>query len=666
MRRKENGKTTVDSVKMSLSSRIAGTFSKVLRHSLLIVCVESILLGGFLAIAYTFQKNHANVQAYTLEIDNAMQSKVSMLEAIASGISSGTITAEKDVLAYVDSMVAMDEQIFAVYSCTDENVTVMSGGWQPPADFVVTEREWYQKAQANPDTVYISDPYVDIQSGVICITLSKATYRNGQVAGVVGMDMCMDALVALMEKSYTKNSYVFLTTGDGTILVHPNSEFSLKPDTSSTVQEANGGSYRSLAEKDMVSRLIKDYKGGLKLGIGNTSGATGWKVISVESVQSLLLFYLAIVVVNVLICVITIAVTKKRVDGKVGVLFRPMESISDKMTKVAEGDLSVVFDEEKNSTDIERLTDSLNETILSLRYYIESISETVKAISDKNLTVTIDGTFKGSYVQIKESLDSILESLNDSFLQIKEEAENVLEFADKLEQTTESVAQSAAAQNEAVSGASDDMTQLTEQTKKITERTVFVRDTAQITNEHLLEGNREMEALVQAMNSIEQCYSQIADFVGEIRDIADQTNLLSLNASIEAARAGEAGRGFAVVAGEISSLAASSAQASENISKLIAESQLAVSEGKGLVSTTSAAIEQGMQDSVQMKQNIDEIAEFVARQQKAIEAINEELKEIAENVENNAASAEENTAISQQMSECARSLQQTAGAFRLK
>ena len=352
---------------------------------------------------------------------------------------------------------------------------------------------------------------------------------------------------------------------DGTILVHPNKAYSLSVENTSTVQEVNSGRYQVFAEKN--------------------------------------------------------------INGKISVLFKPLESISSKMTKVAEGDLSVVFDEEKNSMEIEKLTDSINEMITGLKLYIGSISDTVTAVSNKNLAVSVDGDFKGSYVQIKEALERILSDLNATFRQIGEGADSVLGFADKLEKTTEYVAQSASAQNESVVNVSEDMVRLTGQTKQITEHAVKVRSAIEVTNEHLKASNQEMDALAKAMDSIEKCYDENADFVGTIQSIAAQTNLLSLNASIEAARAGEAGKGFAVVTGEISTLASSSAQAS---------------------------------------QNVDEIVEFVKNQQKAIEDINAELKEVAEIVENNAASAQENTAISQQLGDCARSLKQTTDSFILK
>lgn len=652
--------------KEGLSSKIGHMFLKVLHNALIIVCFESILVGGCFAVMYTLNDNRSSAMEYTEEIDRAMYSKVIMLEAVASGISSGTLNNKNDIQNYVDSMSAMDDQISAVYSCYDENITIMSGGWQPPEDFIVMERDWYKGAQANPGKVFISDPYVDLQTGGICITLSTATYRDGEVAGVAGMDMYMDNLVSLIEESYTASSYVFLTTADGTILVHPEGKYSMNVDSTSTVQEVNSGRYQTFVEGNMATKLFLDYKGGLKFGIGDTSKVTGWKVISVKPLYSILLFFVLIISLNLVIYFVTTVVTRKIIHEKISILFQPLESISGKMTRVAQGDLSVIFDEEKNSTEIEKLTDSINETITSLKFYIDSISSTVTAISDKNLTVTIDGDFKGSYVQIKNSLEDIVSDLNESFRQISREAERVLEFANKLEKTAKNVARSASIQNESVTNVSENMVRLTEETRQITKRAIVVRDTAETTKEHLETGNHEMDELVRAMDSIDQCYAEIVSFVGTIQDIATQTNLLSLNASIEAARAGEAGKGFAVVASEISSLATSSTQASENIDKLIMESKAAVTTGKELVTATSATIQQGMNDSVQSKQHIDEIVKFVERQQKAIEDVNEELKEVAESVENNAASTEENTTISQQLNECAHSLKQMADSFTLR
>lgn len=86
------------------------------------------------------------------------------------------------------------------------------------------------------------------------------------------------------------------------------------------------------------------------------------------------------------------------------------------------------------------------------------------------------------------------------------------------------------------------------------------------------QSNKEIQLLTQAMERITNTSKEIESIIGEIEDIASQTNLLSLNASIEAARAGEAGRGFAVVADQIGKLAADSAQSAINTKTLIVKS----------------------------------------------------------------------------------------------
>lgn len=650
----------------SLSAKLAGAFNRITSRVLLIVAVESILISGILLVLYNMSVTQNHLVDYTMKINNAMQSKMSMLETIAVSISSGTLDSKEAVAAYVDSMVELDDQISAVYSCYDENITIMSGGWIPPDGFNVTEREWYKAAQANPDQVIVSDPYVDMQSGQICITLSKRTYRNGQPAGVVGMDMYMDDLVSLVQSSYIGSRYVFLTTSDGVILVHPNSDFSLKNDKSVTIGEANHGRYASLLKKEGKIHTIMDYRGGLKFAVASTVEAVGWKVVSIEPMGSLFLFILLLVVLYIVMVVTTKFVVKKRIINDVNVFAKPLESISGKVSQIADGDLTVVFDEEKSSTEIERLTDSLNDTVVSLENYINKIADTVTAISNKDLTVSIDGDFKGSYYQIKDSLDSILASLNDAFLQIRNESDVVLEHSGKLEQTSQSVAESAMKQNEAILSVASDVDKLTEQTKLIAERAVSVKENADVTNRHLNRSAEEMKALSAAMEHIEQCSEQIGDFVGEIASIASQTNLLSLNASIEAARAGEAGRGFAVVADEISTLATSSAKASTNISNLIQETKDAVNKGRELVGETASAMEQGVEDSLSSEARIDEIVSFVKQQKDSIENIDTALKNIAVMVENNAASAQENTAISQELNNCAVILKEMSDSFSLK
>lgn len=120
-----------------------------------------------------------------------------------------------------------------------------------------------------------------------------------------------------------------------------------------------------------------------------------------------------------------------------------------------------------------------------LRHYISEITNTVTSISEKNLNFSIDGEYAGDYEKIETALISIVNVLNESFVEINEQAATVLQYSENLSDTSESVANVATLQSEAVINASNEMKNLTD----------------------------NME--------------QIAEFVTEINAIADQTNLFA-------------------------------------------------------------------------------------------------------------------------------------------
>lgn len=642
-----------------------------IRRIIILLCVIAFLLIVSFLTNDSFNTIKSNVQIYSANVDTAMNAKVSFINTVASGISSDSV--KGDMYKYVDAMVDMYDDVSAVYVCVAEDdviysdgvMTYMSGGWVPDADFVVSERGWFVGAKESGD-VFISEPYVDEQSGNICITLAKSIYKDGAFWGVAGLDMYLDDIVSFMEKSYDNNNYAFLVTAQGTILTHPSAELALSLESSNNISEANKGRYAKVTTNDLTKRYINDYDGKLKIAISKKSDITGWNVITVKSNSTIYLMMLVIVFISIGVVILVLYFTRKSLDKFITPMFKPLENLSNNVGKITDGELEYEFEVDQHSKEVNELSNTLNTTMRGLQQYIVQITDTVTAISDKDLSFEVDGEYVGDYEKIKNALINIMEVLNENFSIINEQATAVLEFSNNLADTSENVAESATNQSSSVLSASDEMKTLTENMEKINEFANNIKKNTDTANDILMLGQEEMKELVEAMEEIADCYEDIASFIDEINNIASQTNLLSLNASIEAARAGEAGRGFAVVAGEINTLSESSAQASANISSVIDKSHRAVEKGKKLVSRTEQSIEKSVETSVENVKMVSDIVGFVESQKESSVGISASLRSISEMVENNAAAAQENSAISIQLGDCAKSLMETVAQFKLK
>jgi len=183
----------------------------------------------------------------------------------------------------------------------------------------------------------------------------------------------------------------------------------------------------------------------------------------------------------------------------------------------------------------------------------------------------------------------------------------------------------------------------------------------------------------QTVESLGARSDQIGEIVGTIEDIADQTNLLALNAAIEAARAGEQGRGFAVVADEVRALAERTTKATKEIGTMIKAIQM---ETKGAVSSMEEgvkAVEKGTIDAARsghalqeileqansVTMQINQIATAAEEQTATTNEITNNIQQITEVVHETAKGSQESAAAANQLSRLAEELQQLVGTFKL-
>ena len=299
--------------------------------------------------------------------------------------------------------------------------------------------------------------------------------------------------------------------------------------------------------------------------------------------------------------------------------------------------------------------------------YVSEISVEVKAIAQGDLTRNGDDItdFLGDFSELKTSLLYILKRFNSTLTEISNLAEQVSSNSSEVEKASKSLADGATEQAgviEELNATIDTVVDLAADTAKVTQNaSARVKASANKANEE----KEKMNDLLKEMEHITEISKEIGNIITDIEDIASQTNLLSLNASIEAARAGEAGRGFAVVADQIGKLAADSAKSAVNTRDLIDKTLVEIEKGNTITRTTADAFNQIIADMESFAELAENTMEKANSQAESLEQIGQGIEQLSGVVQGNAASSEENTAISINLAEGAAKMRDRVNIFKL-
>ena len=346
----------------------------------------------------------------------------------------------------------------------------------------------------------------------------------------------------------------------------------------------------------------------------------------------------------------------------------PVEQIDAAVASLRKGELSNVemltYESEDEFGDTIR---NLKEAMGILADYVSEISVEVKAIAQGNLTRNGDDItdFLGDFSELKVSLLYILKRFNSTLTEISNLAEQVSSNSSEVENASKSLADGATEQAgviEELNATIDTVVDMAEDTAKETQNaSARVKASANKANEE----KEKMNELLTEMEHITEISKEIGNIITDIEDIASQTNLLSLNASIEAARAGEAGKGFAVVADQIGKLAADSAKSAVNTRDLIDKTLVEIEKGNTITRTTADAFNQIIADMESFAEIAQNTMEKANSQAESLEQIGQGIEQLSGVVQGNAASSEENTAISINLAEGAAKMHDRVNIFKL-
>jgi methyl-accepting chemotaxis protein len=268
-------------------------------------------------------------------------------------------------------------------------------------------------------------------------------------------------------------------------------------------------------------------------------------------------------------------------------------------------------------------------------------------------------------MSIYESVDMFERKMADTVKGIQKVAKDVEQDAEQVSSTSMELAQGATDQasvmeefTATIETVSDEVSSNAEYTKRISKQVESVGGEISATSDR-------MNDMVESMNAIEASSQQIRTIIDTISDVASQTSLLALNASIEAARAGESGRGFAVVANQVTALAAKTAEAVRESTKLIDDSMAEVA--KGMQITEEIANQQSVvaENTRGIVEEVNNIAETLDGQREAFLQLNEGVNQINSVVQTNSATSQQCAASSQEMSGQADILEKLIAKFRV-
>jgi methyl-accepting chemotaxis protein len=329
-------------------------------------------------------------------------------------------------------------------------------------------------------------------------------------------------------------------------------------------------------------------------------------------------------------------------------LIRPIKLVSREMETLAKGEFDSEMTLEPDDSEVGRMIGSVAFMKENMSNMVTEISDALEAMGGGDFNVELKQEYVGKFTDIKDSITKIQSEMRNTLLTIREVSKEIDSGAEQLAYAAEELANGCTEQTGEVTGLVglfDGLVVNMQQNVSESHTTVEMADHAV---EMLGESNLKMQELKNAIEEINRCSEQINTIIGDIDDIASQTNLLALNAAIEAARAGEAGKGFAVVAEQVKNLAQESSQAAGRTTELIETTVAAVEKGTLIAEATEANMTEvttGVRDSAgRMK----EIAEKLNRDASSIQQVKENLGHVSSVVENNSATSQETSAISQE------------------
>ncbi len=468
-------------------------------------------------------------------------------------------------------------------------------------NYTPSEKGWYQQS-INAKTPVRIPAYRDTFTGAPLVDyLQRFEGKNG-LYGVVGVDVTLQKLTELLaDVKFGGEGYVVMVEDTNTILADP-----MDPENNFKNISDASRPYASLGSDSAIQTMM--YNGEEWFAKVYTSPELGWKFIGL--IPSSVVYAQAnnLIMMTVIVGVIMVAIFVLIGSILAGVVLRPVRDMANRLTAISQGDGDLTQRLEANSKDESgQMAEAFNRFVASIDDIVGHTKQSCGQISKvANESESLSSNLSNIVAKQASSVDHLSAAFNEMVATANEVASNCTSAAASAEDSEKHV----------------------QSGNKLIQQTM----------DSLKNLETELNSSNESMTTLSQESDNIVGILDTIKAIAEQTNLLALNAAIEAARAGEQGRGFAVVADEVRTLAGRTAESTDEIDKLLTrlqqQTQLVAGKMSNSVSVAHSSVDLASQTYVVFEQILESV-QTIKDMMIQISASAEEQHLVAEEINNN-------------------------------